>query len=172
MVGMVTLSSLGGSIEGTQWMSVDRRGGVRDPGKALEVWLRCWATVSLLILDTHAKNVPGHPLGYARVGLLHVSAGCLPDEVMLWPQVAQLDQKPQHLPGSLPFPITTNIRRLNWKQQRRKYATGIRQGRILPWGQELRAGPVYRGTGSQREWLEVRGRASCNTPHSALLQLH
>lgn len=84
-------------------MFVDRRGGIRDPGKALEVWLCCWATVSLLILDTHAKNVPGHALGYARVGLLHVSAGCLPDGVMLWPQVAQLDQKPQHLPGSLPI---------------------------------------------------------------------
>lgn len=155
---------------GTQWIFVDRRGGIRDPGKALEVWLCCWATVSLLILDTHAKNVPGHALGYARVRLLHVSAGCLPDGVMLWPQVAQLDQKPQHLPGSLS--ITPNTCRLNQKHQRRKYATGIRQGRILPWGQELRARPVYRGTGSQREWLEVRGRASCNTPHSALLQWH
>lgn len=110
---------------GTQWVFVNRRGGIRDPGKALEVWLHCGAPVSVLILYTHAKNVPGHPLGYARVWLLHV-AGCLPDAAMLWPQVAQLDQKPQHLSGSLSLPITTNTLRLNRKQQRQRIRQGYR----------------------------------------------
>lgn len=56
-----------------------QKGGIGDPGKAVEVWLCYWAPASLLILVTHAKNFPGHPLGYARVGLLRVSAGSLPD---------------------------------------------------------------------------------------------